>query len=108
MKEAKVEELINLKQGSMTVREYSLMFVKLSRYGTSLVSNIRDEMNRFLTGIAEEIEEECRATILHDNMYLSRLMVHFQQVEESKMRKHIRAGNMSRPGEENFSRKSST
>ncbi|XP_015057492.1 uncharacterized protein LOC107003698 [Solanum pennellii] len=44
MKEAKVEEFINLKQGSMTVREYSLKFVKLSRYATSLVSNNRDEV----------------------------------------------------------------
>ena len=36
MREAKVEEFINLKQGSMTVKEYSLKFVKLSRYVTSL------------------------------------------------------------------------
>ncbi|XP_015072602.1 uncharacterized protein LOC107016730 [Solanum pennellii] len=31
IKEAKAEEFINLKQGLMTVREYSLKFVKLSR-----------------------------------------------------------------------------
>ena len=31
MKESKVEDFIILKQGSMTVREYSLKFVKLSR-----------------------------------------------------------------------------
>ena len=49
MRESKVEEFINLKQGSMTVREYSLKFVKLSRYATSLVSNSRDEISRFLT-----------------------------------------------------------
>ena len=36
MREGKVEEFINLKQGSMTVREYSLKFVKLSRYVTFL------------------------------------------------------------------------
>ena len=36
MREAKVEELIDLKQGSMTFREYTLMFVKLSRYVTFL------------------------------------------------------------------------
>ena len=47
MREAKAEEFINLKQGSMTVREYSLKFVKLSTYATSLVSNKRDEMSRF-------------------------------------------------------------
>ena len=29
MKEAKVEEFINLKQGSMSVRDYSLRFVRL-------------------------------------------------------------------------------
>ena len=32
MREAKVEEFINLKQGSMTVNECFLKFVKLSRY----------------------------------------------------------------------------
>ena len=108
MREAKVEEFINHKQGSMTVREYSLKFVKLSRYATSLVSNSRDEMSRFLTGIAEDLEEECREAMLHDSMDLSRLMVHFQQVEESRKRKHTRAGNRSRQAKENFSRKSST
>ena len=43
IREAKVEEFINLKQGSMTVREYSLKFVKLSWYNNSLVSNDMDE-----------------------------------------------------------------
>ena len=72
----------------MTVREYSLKFAKLSLYATSFVSNSRDEMSRFLTGIAEDLEEECRASMLHDSMDLSRLMVHVQQVEEIRKRKH--------------------
>ena len=42
----------------MTVREYSLKFVKLSRYANSLVSNSRDEMSGFLPGILEELHEE--------------------------------------------------
>ena len=42
MREAKVEEFINLKQGSMKVIEYSMKFVKLSRYATFLVSNSTD------------------------------------------------------------------
>ena len=36
MKEEKVEEFINLKQGSMTLSEYSLKFFKLSKYVTLL------------------------------------------------------------------------
>lgn len=51
MMEAKIEELISLKLGSITVMEYSLKFVRLSRYDTSLVSNTNDEMSRFPTGI---------------------------------------------------------
>ena len=108
MREAKVEEFINLKQGTMTVREYFMKFVKLSRYVTSLVSNSRDEMSRFLTGIAEDLEEVCRAAMFHDNINLYRLMVYVQQVEESKKRIHTRVGNKSRQAEENFSRKSNT
>ena len=54
MREDKVEEFINLKQGSMTVREYSLKFVKLSRYA------------RFLIGIAGDLKEECREAMIHD------------------------------------------
>nr|XP_010315790.1 uncharacterized protein LOC104645625 [Solanum lycopersicum] len=107
MREARVEDLIDHKQGSMTVREYSLNFLKLSRYATSLVSNSRDEMSRLLTGIAQDLEEECREAMLHDIM-VSRLMVHVQQVEESRKRKHTRVGNKSRQAEENFLGKSST
>ncbi|XP_069155812.1 uncharacterized protein [Solanum lycopersicum] len=84
MKEAKVEEFINLKQGSMTVREYSLKFVKLSRYATPLVSTSREEMSRFFTGINGDLEEDCRAAMLHDNMDLSRLMMHVQQPKFKK------------------------
>ena len=87
MREAKVEEFINLKQGSMTVNEYSMKFLKLLSYATSLVSNSRDEMFRFLTGIAEDLEEECRAAMMHESMDLLKLMVHVQQVEG---REHVK------------------
>ena len=59
MRESKVEDFINLKQGSMTVRNYSLKFVNLSRYATSLVSNNRDEKSRFFTRVNGGLEEEC-------------------------------------------------
>lgn len=64
-REASVEEFINLKQGSMTAKECSMMFVKLSRYAFSLVSNTRDEMSRFLIRITRYLEEDCRSAMLH-------------------------------------------
>ena len=36
----------------------------------------RDEMTMFMTGVLENMEEECRAAMLHDNMDLGRWMVH--------------------------------
>jgi len=38
--EAKVQEFINLRQGNMSVREYSLKFTKLSKYAPSLVADL--------------------------------------------------------------------
>ena len=49
MKEAKVQEFINLKQSSMTIREYYLRFVKFVQVCHFPLSNNRDEMSRFLT-----------------------------------------------------------
>jgi len=63
-----VVEFINLRQGGMSAQEYSLRLTKLSKYSPSLVANPRDEMSRFVTGVSELIEEECRAAMLHDNM----------------------------------------
>ena len=55
-----MEEFVNLKQGNMSVEEYSLKFFMLSRFHTSLVCNLRDEMSRFLTGVADIVKEEWR------------------------------------------------
>ena len=44
--------------------------------------------------------------MFHTNMGFSRLMVHVQQVEETRKRKHNRAGNTSRKDEKIFSRNS--
>ena len=52
-REIKVEEFINLKQGNMSVEEYSLKLSTLSRYAPSLVSNPRDEMSHFVTELAD-------------------------------------------------------
>ena len=68
-----------------------------------------DESSRYTRSkIAENLEEECRSDMLHASMGLSRLMVHVQQVEENRNKKHISAGKKSRQARTNFSRKCST
>ena len=76
----KVEKLIYPSQFNMSVEEYSL-----SMYSPSLVSNPRDEISRFLTGVADFVKEECRMTIIHNYMNIYRLLVYAQTIEDSKL-----------------------
>ena len=68
----------------MSVLEYSLKFTILPMYAPSLISDPRDEMNLFLMGVSDYLQEECHSAMLHDDMSISRLMVNVQQVEEAK------------------------
>ena len=89
--EVKVEEFINIKQGNMSVEEYSLKFSTLSRYAPSLLCNPRDEMSRFVMEVAGLVVEECCTAMLHDDMTLARLIVYAQSIEESKLRRMTRS-----------------
>ena len=51
-------------------------------------------MSYYVMGVSEEIEEECCAAMPHDNMDLSKLMVHAQLVEETRLRKKNREGKV--------------
>ena len=55
--DAKVEEIINLRLGGMSVHEYSFKFIKLSKYVWTLVSNPRYEMNYFVRGVSDDLVE---------------------------------------------------
>ena len=73
-----------------------MKFSKLSKYVPSLVSNQRDEMSHFVTGVVDLVREECRTAMLHDDIAVSRLMVYAQSIEESKLRRMAR--NLKRGG----------
>ena len=83
-------EFINLRQGGKSVHKYSLEFIKLSKYDPSLASDPRHEMSHFVTGMSEDLQEECQSSMLHDNMNISHLMVHARRVEEARERRKSR------------------
>lgn len=60
--------------------EHSLKFTLLSKYACSLVLDLRDEINHFLTGVSDCFMEESRSVIIHENMGISSLMLHSQHV----------------------------
>lgn len=60
-----MKEFINICQGGVSVRDYSLKFNKLSKYAPSLVSNPRDKMSHFLIGVFKVLVEEYHFAMLH-------------------------------------------
>ena len=67
-----------------------MKFTKLSKYVLSLVSDPRDEMSLFVMGVSDDLKEECRSAILHDIVINSHLMVHAQQVKETRVKRKSR------------------
>ena len=57
-REVKVKEFINLRQWKISVEEYYLKITNLSMFATSMVSNTRDDMSRFVTSVFDNVKEE--------------------------------------------------
>ena len=89
-------EFINLCQGGMSVHEYSLKFAKLLIYAPSLVSDHRDEMSRFVIWVSDDLQEEFHSAMPHDNMNISRFMVHAKHVEEARDKRKSRDAKRAR------------
>ena len=68
MREAKIEEFMNLRQGSMTVKEYCLRFNQLSKYAPSMMADSRTIMSKFVTGVLIYIVKEGRSSMLNREM----------------------------------------
>jgi len=52
-REEKVLEFINLYQGSMSIKEYVLKFIPLSKYDPTTVVDPRASMSKFILGVFE-------------------------------------------------------
>lgn len=61
----------NFGQLGISVQEYSSNFTKLPKCAPFLVSNPRDEISPFVTGVPDDLVEECCSVMLHDNTDIS-------------------------------------
>ncbi|XP_070045729.1 uncharacterized protein [Nicotiana tomentosiformis] len=62
--QARVEQFLALKQGNMSVREYSLCFDSLVRYAPSIVATMRDRIHTFIAELSPELTEACATAAL--------------------------------------------
>ncbi|XP_070041131.1 uncharacterized protein [Nicotiana tomentosiformis] len=73
IRQARVDQFLALKQGNMSVREYSLHFYSLAKYAPSIVATMRNRIHRFIAGLAPELTEVCATAALQDSMDISRI-----------------------------------
>ncbi|XP_015054781.1 uncharacterized protein LOC107001132 [Solanum pennellii] len=90
----------------MSVHDYSLKFIQFAKYAPSLVSDPRDEMSQFVTGVSDDLHEECHSAMLHDNTNISHLMVHARRVEEARAKRKNRDTKRARSFEGRATRNS--
>ncbi|XP_069145636.1 uncharacterized protein [Solanum lycopersicum] len=86
LKEAKVREFLNLKKESLSVHEYDLKFTHLSRYDLEMVKGMRSRMSLFVVGLGRSSRKEGQGAMLIGDIFILRLMVYVQQVDEEKMK----------------------
>ncbi|XP_070036899.1 uncharacterized protein [Nicotiana tomentosiformis] len=86
IRQARVDQFLALKQGNMSVREYSLHFDSLARYAPSIVDTIRDKIHRFIVGLTAELIEACATAALQDSMDISRIQAFAQNIEKGRRR----------------------
>ena len=53
-------------------------------------------MNNFVTAVSDDLQEEFHSAMLHDNMNISHLMVHTQQVVEARYNRKNRDAKRAR------------
>nr|XP_009791153.1 PREDICTED: uncharacterized protein LOC104238488 [Nicotiana sylvestris] len=73
IQQARVDQLLALKKGNMSFREYSLRFDSLARYAPSIVTTIWDKIHMFIAGLATELIGACATAALQDSMDISRI-----------------------------------
>ncbi|WMV19102.1 hypothetical protein MTR67_012487 [Solanum verrucosum] len=103
MREAKVHEFLNLRQGSMRVKEYALKFTQFSKYTQSLVSDPRTRMSKFMSGISDLVVKECRMAMLIIDMDIYHIMTYCHQIEEGKLKGRSIEKKRSRMEDDNSS-----
>lgn len=90
LRESKVQEFKNLRQGQMSVGEHFLEFTQLSKYAPFMVVDARTRMSKFISDMSNLVLSKCQMDMHVKEMDISYLMTYEEKIEKEKLREHAK------------------
>ena len=87
IREARADQFLNLHQGSMSVREYSLKFNSLARYAPNVVATMGDRVHRYVDSLDSYLVRDCTIASLNKDMDIARMQAFAQKLEDQRQRR---------------------
>ncbi|KAH0661672.1 hypothetical protein KY284_026603 [Solanum tuberosum] len=84
---ARADQFLNLHQGNISVREYSLKFNSLARYAPNVVATIEDRVHRYVDKIDSYLVRDCTIASLNKDMDIARMQAFAQKLEDQRQRR---------------------
>lgn len=85
LREAKIHDFINLKQGGMSVRKYTIKFAKLAKYSSLINFDSMARMSKFISSVFDLVYKECKLARLIKEMDILRVMTYEEHIDDKKL-----------------------
>ncbi|XP_070039753.1 uncharacterized protein [Nicotiana tomentosiformis] len=86
VREARLDQFLSLKQGDMSVRDYSHKFNSLAMYAPDIVRTMRARVHHYMDGLGDHLIRDCRVASLSDDVDISHIQAFAQTTEELSRR----------------------
>ncbi|MCF8701939.1 retrotransposon gag domain-containing protein [Corynebacterium sp. MC-10] len=89
IREARADQFLNLYQGNISVREYSLQFNSLSRYAPNVVATMADRVHRYVDRLDTYLVRDCTIASLNKDIDIARMQAFAQKLEDQRQRRRV-------------------
>ncbi|XP_049387783.1 uncharacterized protein LOC125852068 [Solanum stenotomum] len=87
IREARVDQFLNLHQGNMSVREYNLKFNSLARYTPNVVTTMEDRVHQYMDRLDSYLVRDCTIASLNKDMDIERMQAFAQKLKDQRQRR---------------------
>ncbi|PHU04244.1 hypothetical protein BC332_25066 [Capsicum chinense] len=85
--QARADQFLNLYQGNMSMRVYSLRFNSLSRYAPNVVATMDDRVHQYVDRLDPYLVRDCTIAALNKDMDIARIQAFAQKMEDQRQRR---------------------